>query len=148
MALGDSPYKPFISGELAKQQTNLMASNKMMIEWANLLLKLVPTSNQGPNGPVININNQNQVQANTNYLTIERAIEMIGEEKGQMILDDDSHRALEGQYIDGHNLPEIIATNQEYEAQGGMLVKPKRIRKPDHHEDFREEGQDSNILSE
>lgn len=146
-AIGPNGYKPFVSSELGKAHGALLGSQKAMQDWANILLKVMGTGQPGTNqGPVINITNQNSNEANHNYLTIEKAIDMVAEEKQQMLLDPDTHKALEAQYITNNNLPEILASKQEYEAQGGLLVEKPKRKSRDVHEDHREGSEQANII--
>lgn len=99
-AQGDT-YKPFISGEVNKAIANLIAANKPLQETIKLML---PSQ-----GLTINQNNL-QGPSHVNYITTDKAVQMIRDKSQSMISDTSQLEALP-ELSDA--LPDISARTQD-----------------------------------
>ncbi len=133
-------YKAFVSAEYNRALGVNLASQKALLEATQLLIKLAGL--EGPKtNPTININNHNEANLNqpTTYLTTEKAIELLVEEKGHILLPEGQGQILEAEYID-ESVPDVNPLTQSGYGSDKSKVNLKATKgmKGFGHEDRRE----------
>lgn len=136
-SLNGQQYKPFISAELTKALANNLASQKAMIDAANLFAKM---ANIGPtSGPNIQINNTNQPTINQgNLITVDKAVALLAEDKNQILIPEDTKAILAQEYL--HDAPDINPNTQVGYGSDRSVVNVLKAKKIGHED--RREGPD------
>lgn len=106
-------YTPFISAELNK-------ALKLRLDTSNSLQQIIRTFTGGSTTNIFNLNQQNNVQQQNNYISRDEAMELITENSGFLETKSDQAKYLEQAY-DLEQLPKVIANEDEDNKYGSSF---------------------------
>lgn len=121
-------YTPFISAELNK-------ALKLRLETSASLQQVIRTFTGGSTTNIFNLNQQNNLQQNNNYISREEAMEIITENQNYLENKSDQAKYLEQKY-DLKQLPSVIA-NEDVDNNDGSSFNVNRQELDEITQDYK-----------